>query len=135
MLKITWESAEDGVRRPLLDVYPSGAILGVGDGLARMSAGTGVPPGCLVAPGGHDGRGSPPRWAKPGGGPVATTMAPGAWTEVQANEASDAIVAAMGLAGVEYLFFTSGSEIMFYQEAVAKAQAKGLPAPKIITMT
>jgi acetolactate synthase I/II/III large subunit len=66
---------------------------------------------------------------------VATTMAPGAWTEVQADEASDAIVAAMALAGVEYLFFTSGSEIMFYQEAVAKAQAKGLPAPKIITMT
>ena len=66
---------------------------------------------------------------------MATTLAPGAWTEVQADEASDAIVAAMGLAGVEYLFFTSGSEIMFYQEAVAKAQAQGRPAPKLITMT
>jgi acetolactate synthase-1/2/3 large subunit len=66
---------------------------------------------------------------------VATTMAPGAWTEVHADEAADAIVAAMGLAGVEYLFFTSGSEIMFYQEAIAKAQAHGRPAPKIITMT
>jgi acetolactate synthase-1/2/3 large subunit len=66
---------------------------------------------------------------------VATTMAPHAWTEVQADEASDAIVAAMGLGGVEYLLFTSGSEIMFYQEAIAKAQALGRKAPKIITMT
>src|SRR5262245_65429831 len=62
-------------------------------------------------------------------------MATGAWTEVQADEASDAIVAAMGLGGVEYLFFTSGSEIMFYQEAIAKAQALGRKAPKLITMT
>jgi acetolactate synthase I/II/III large subunit len=66
---------------------------------------------------------------------MATTMAPGAWTEVRADEASDALVAAMGLGGVEYLFFTSGSEIMFYQEAIAKAKAQGLPAPKLITMT
>jgi acetolactate synthase I/II/III large subunit len=66
---------------------------------------------------------------------MATTMAPGAWTEVQADETSDAIVAAMGLGGVEYLLFTSGSEIMFYQEAIAKARALGRPAPKLITMT
>jgi acetolactate synthase-1/2/3 large subunit len=66
---------------------------------------------------------------------MATTMAPGAWTDVQADETSDALVAAMGLGGVEYLFFTSGSEIMFYQEAIAKAKAQGKPAPKLITMT
>ena len=66
---------------------------------------------------------------------MATTIAPGAWTEIQADEASAAIVAAMGLGGVEYLFFTSGSEIMFYQEAIAKARALGRPAPRLITMT
>ena len=66
---------------------------------------------------------------------MATTMTPGAWTEVPADETSDAIVAAMGLGGVEYLFFTSGSEIMFYQEAIAKAKAQGKPTPKLITMT
>jgi acetolactate synthase-1/2/3 large subunit len=41
----------------------------------------------------------------------------------------------MALGGVEYLFFTSGSEIMFFQEAIAKAQARGRKAPKLITMT
>ncbi|HLH26824.1 MAG TPA: thiamine pyrophosphate-requiring protein [Chloroflexota bacterium] len=66
---------------------------------------------------------------------MATTMAPGAWTAVQADETSDALIAAMGLGGVEYLFFTSGSEIMFFQEAIAKAKAQGKPTPKLITMT
>ncbi|MBX5492448.1 MAG: thiamine pyrophosphate-requiring protein [Chloroflexi bacterium] len=66
---------------------------------------------------------------------MATTVASGAWIEVHADEASDAIVAAMGHAGVEYLFFTSGSEIMFYQEAIAKARAHGWPTPRLITMT
>ncbi len=66
---------------------------------------------------------------------MATTVASGAWTEVRADEASDAIVQAMALGGVEYLFFTSGSEIMFYQEAIAKARDLGRPAPKLITMT
>jgi hypothetical protein len=35
----------------------------------------------------------------------------------------EAVVAAMGAAGSEYLFFTSGSELCFYQEAIAKARA------------
>ena len=45
------------------------------------------------------------------------------------------MIAAMAEAGVEYIFFTSGSEIGFYQEAVAKAHANGRPAPKLITVT
>jgi acetolactate synthase-1/2/3 large subunit len=57
------------------------------------------------------------------------------WTRVAADEAGDAIVAAMALGGVDYLFFTSGSEIMFFQEAIAKAQAHGRAAPRLITMT
>ena len=58
-----------------------------------------------------------------------------AWVEVPADDNGDAMIAAMAEAGVEYIFFTSGSEIGFYQEAVAKAHAKGRRAPKLITVT
>jgi acetolactate synthase-1/2/3 large subunit len=57
------------------------------------------------------------------------------WTSVPADERGDAIVAAMGLGGVDYMFFNSGSEIMFMQEAIAKANALGRPAPKLVMMT
>lgn len=57
------------------------------------------------------------------------------WTRVPSDEVSDAIVASMVSGGVKYLFFTSGSDIMFFQEAIAKAKAKGLEAPKLIVMT
>jgi acetolactate synthase-1/2/3 large subunit len=57
------------------------------------------------------------------------------WTETGAEEWADAIVAAMKLGGVEHLFFVSGSELTFYQEAIAKAHAKGRPAPRLVTMT
>lgn len=58
-----------------------------------------------------------------------------AWVEVPADDNGDAMIAAMGEAGVEYVFFTSGSEIGFYQEATAKAHATGRKAPKLITVT
>jgi acetolactate synthase-1/2/3 large subunit len=58
-----------------------------------------------------------------------------AWIEVPADDNGDAMIAAMAEAGVEYIFFTSGSEIGFYQEAVAKAHAQGRSAPKLITVT
>jgi acetolactate synthase-1/2/3 large subunit len=57
------------------------------------------------------------------------------WVEVPADNNGDAIVAALTEAGVEYLFFTSGSEISFFQEGIAKARAKGRKAPKLITVT
>src|SRR5713101_1059797 len=57
------------------------------------------------------------------------------WTETGAEEWADAIVAAMKLGGVENLFFVSGSELTFYQEAIAKAHARGRPAPRLVTMT
>ena len=60
---------------------------------------------------------------------------PDNWTSVPADERGDAIVAAMGLGGVDYMFFNSGSEIMFMQEAIAKANALGRPAPKLVMMT
>ena len=56
------------------------------------------------------------------------------WTEHDADEWSDALVAAMKLGGIDYLFFVSGSESAFLQEALAKAEALGTPAPKLVTM-
>ena len=47
----------------------------------------------------------------------------------------EAIVAAMTAGGVEFVFFTSGSEIGFYQEAIAKAEAQGRKAPRLISVT
>ena len=57
------------------------------------------------------------------------------WTETGAEEWADAIVAAMKLGGIDNLFFVSGSELTFYQEAIAKAHARGRPAPRLVTMT
>jgi acetolactate synthase-1/2/3 large subunit len=57
------------------------------------------------------------------------------WGEYQAEEWSDAIVASMKLGGVDALFFVSGSELVFYQESIAKARERGTPAPRLITVT
>lgn len=48
-----------------------------------------------------------------------------AWIEPQADDVGDVIVSALAEGGVDHLFFTSGSEIGFFQEATAKARAKG----------
>jgi acetolactate synthase-1/2/3 large subunit len=56
------------------------------------------------------------------------------WGEYGAEEWADALVTAMKLGGVDDLFFVSGSELNFYQEAIAKAHAKGRPAPRMVTM-
>jgi acetolactate synthase I/II/III large subunit len=57
-----------------------------------------------------------------------------AWGEYAAEEWSDALVAAMKLGGIDNLFFVSGSELAFYQEAIAKARQRGWPAPRLVTM-
>src|SRR6187200_2471769 len=57
------------------------------------------------------------------------------WVNIPVADNGEAIVAAMTEAGVEFLFFTSGSEIGFYQEAIAKAEAQGRKAPKLISVT
>jgi acetolactate synthase I/II/III large subunit len=57
------------------------------------------------------------------------------WIEVPVADQGEAIVAAMTEAGVEFVFFTSGSEIGFYQEAIAKAEAQGRKAPKLVSVT
>jgi acetolactate synthase-1/2/3 large subunit len=56
------------------------------------------------------------------------------WVELPVKDVGEALVVAMGMAGVEYLFFTSGSEICFYQEAIAQCLLAGRHAPKLITI-
>ena len=55
--------------------------------------------------------------------------------KLDATDAGEAVVAAMSAGGVEVLFFTSGSELAFYQEAIAKARAQGRKAPRLVLMT
>jgi len=56
-------------------------------------------------------------------------------TETPIDTVGDAIVAAMQAGGVDHLFFTSGSEIGFYQEAIAKTRAHGHNNPmRLITV-
>jgi acetolactate synthase-1/2/3 large subunit len=56
-------------------------------------------------------------------------------SETPIDSVGDAIVAAMQAGGVDHLFFTSGSEIGFYQEAIAKAKAHGHNNPiKLVTV-
>ncbi len=56
------------------------------------------------------------------------------YNEHGADEWTDAVVASMKLGGVDNMFFVSGTELAYYQEAVVKAEVKGWPAPKLITM-
>jgi acetolactate synthase-1/2/3 large subunit len=56
-------------------------------------------------------------------------------SETPIDSVGDAIVAAMTAGGIDHLFFTSGSEIGFYQEAIAKARAHGHNNPlRLITV-
>ena len=58
-----------------------------------------------------------------------------AWVEAPTGQVGDAIVAAMAAGGIDHVFFTSGSEIGFYQEATAKARAHGdNRTPRLITV-
>jgi acetolactate synthase I/II/III large subunit len=52
-----------------------------------------------------------------------------AWRAHDAADVGELIVTAFAAGGVDRVFFTSGSDIVFYQEAIAKAQALGRPAP------
>jgi len=55
--------------------------------------------------------------------------------QIEVRDVGEAIVASMIAAGIDHLFFASGTEMGFYQEAVAKARAKGAKAPRLILMT
>jgi len=55
--------------------------------------------------------------------------------KIDSADAGEAVVAAMTAGGVEVLFFTSGSELAFYQEAIARARAQGRTAPRLVLLT
>ena len=57
------------------------------------------------------------------------------WQEYPGEDWSDALVQSMKLGGIDHLFFVSGSEIAFWQESIAKANERGWPAPKLVTVT
>jgi acetolactate synthase-1/2/3 large subunit len=52
-----------------------------------------------------------------------------------AEQAAEALMASMKLNGIDRLWFTSGTELAFFQEVPVKHQALGRPAPRIMTMT
>lgn len=56
------------------------------------------------------------------------------WVEVVADEVGEVLVQAMAINGVDYLFFSSGSDIMWYQESVVKLRSTGRPAPRLLNM-
>ena len=57
------------------------------------------------------------------------------WSEYPAEEYSDAVVQALKLGGVDNLFFVSGSEMVYFQESIAKGSHRGWPVPRLVTMT
>lgn len=57
------------------------------------------------------------------------------WGEYPAQEWADAVMTSMKLGGIDHFYFVSGSELAFYQEATARANAKGWPTPKLYTVT
>ena len=52
-----------------------------------------------------------------------------------AEQAAEALMASMKLNGIDRLWFTSGTELAFFQEVPVKHQALNRPSPRIMTMT
>jgi acetolactate synthase-1/2/3 large subunit len=52
-----------------------------------------------------------------------------------AEQAAEALMASMKLNGIDRLWFTSGTELAFFQEVPVKHAALGRPTPRIMTMT
>jgi acetolactate synthase-1/2/3 large subunit len=52
-----------------------------------------------------------------------------------AEQAAEALMASMKLNGIDRLWFTSGTELAFFQEVPVKHKALGRPTPTIMTMT
>ncbi len=55
--------------------------------------------------------------------------------KMPAEQAAEALMASMKLNGIDRLWFTSGTELAFFQEVPVKHQALGRPTPQIMTMT
>jgi acetolactate synthase I/II/III large subunit len=68
-----------------------------------------------------------------GGYTLGTAME--ATYSMPAEQAAEAMMASMKLNGIDRLWFTSGTELAFFQEVPVKHQALGRPTPTIMTMT
>ena len=68
-----------------------------------------------------------------GGYTLGTAMEP--TFSMPAEQAAEALMASMKLNGIDRLWFTSGTELAFFQEVPVKHQALGRPTPTIMTMT
>jgi acetolactate synthase I/II/III large subunit len=55
--------------------------------------------------------------------------------EMPAQQVAEALMASMKLNGIDRLWFTSGTELAFFQEVPVKHKALGRPTPEIMTMT
>ncbi len=56
------------------------------------------------------------------------------WKPADANESGDLIIRSMAENGIDHLFFTSGTDIMFYQESIARAEKLKLKTPRLISV-
>lgn len=57
------------------------------------------------------------------------------WHEMEADQVGEVLVASMKLAGIDRLWFVSGTELTFFQEVAVKNRVLGRPTPRIMTMT
>jgi acetolactate synthase I/II/III large subunit len=67
------------------------------------------------------------------GNTLGTAMEP--TYSMSAEQAAEALMASMKLNGIDRLWFTSGTELAFFQEVPIKHKALGRPTPTIMTMT
>lgn len=56
------------------------------------------------------------------------------FVEVAADELGEVLMQAWAINGVDYVFFSSGSDIMWYQESAVKLRSLGRPTPQLVTM-
>ena len=56
------------------------------------------------------------------------------WVEAPADEVGEALLQAWAINGIDHLFFSSGSDINWFQEHAVKPRVTGRPTPGIITM-
>lgn len=69
----------------------------------------------------------------PGSAPPVAGRA-SAWIEVAADTVGEALLQAWWVNGIDHVFFTSGSDIAWFQEVIPKLRAAGRPAPELVVM-
>jgi len=69
----------------------------------------------------------------PGAGPDAGGVA-STWVEVPADEIGEALLQAWWVNGIDHVLFTSGADLVWFQEGTTKLRARGRPTPSLVTM-